>query len=226
MPEWLKLVINSLPLLIHASLVFTVPIAIISFSLSLVLGLIIALIRIFSVRQVSFLMYLYVWIFRGTPLLVQVFVMFYGLPSIGIVFDAFTAIIIVFTLNFSAYLSEIIRSSIIAIPKGQWEAAYSLSLNWQQTMRHIILPQAAITSIAPLSSEFISVLKSTSLASTVTIPELFQTSQRIIVTTYEPLVIYLEVAVIYLFFSSFGYFLQIRLEKFATRHSNKTREKS
>lgn len=218
-PEWLNLAIDSFPQLFYAALAFTLPITLISFILSLIIGLFLAIAWIFFSRKVAFIIYIYVWIFRGTPLLAQLFVVFYGLPNVGIVLSAFTAVVIILTLNFSAYVSEIIRSSIMAISKGQWEASYSIGLTRNQTMRHVILPQAASTSIAPLSSEFISILKSTSLASSVTVPEMFQISQRIVSTTFQPLVIYLEIVVIYLILTSFCYLIQIKLEYFFTRYT-------
>ncbi|ADR52483.1 amino acid ABC transporter (permease) [Candidatus Liberibacter solanacearum CLso-ZC1] len=210
--EWFNVAIDSFPQLLYAAFFVTLPIALISFIPSIIVGLSITMIRICFPGKISFIMHLYVWIFRGTPLLVQLFIIFYGLPHIGIVLDCFSAIVISFTLNFSAYISEIIRSSILSIPKGQWDAAYSIGLTRQQTIRHIILPQIVVISAAPLSSEFISILKSTSLASTVTLPEIFQTAQRIVSTTYQPLIIYCEIAIIYLILTSFCYIIQMKIE--------------
>ncbi|MFV0256550.1 amino acid ABC transporter permease [Candidatus Liberibacter solanacearum] len=210
--EWFNVAIDSFPQLLYAAFFVTLPIALISFIPSIIVGLSITIIRICFSGKISFIMHLYVWIFRGTPLLVQLFIIFYGLPHIGIVLDCFSAIVISFTLNFSAYISEIIRSSILSIPKGQWDAAYSIGLTRQQTIRHIILPQIVVISAAPLSSEFISILKSTSLASTVTLPEIFQTAQRIVSTTYQPLIIYCEIAIIYLILTSFCYIIQMKIE--------------
>lgn len=210
--EWFNVAIDSFPQLLYAAFFVTLPIALISFIPSIIVGLSITMIRICFPGKISFIMHLYVWIFRGTPLLVQLFIIFYGLPHIGIVLDCFSAIVISLTLNFSAYISEIIRSSILSIPKGQWDAAYSIGLTRQQTIRHIILPQIVVISAAPLSSEFISILKSTSLASTVTLPEIFQTAQRIVSTTYQPLIIYCEIAIIYLILTSFCYIIQIKIE--------------
>ncbi|RPD37280.1 amino acid ABC transporter permease [Candidatus Liberibacter solanacearum] len=210
--EWFNVAIDSFPQLLYAAFFVTLPIALISFIPSIIVGLSITMIRICFSGKISFIMYLYVWIFRGTPLLVQLFIIFYGLPHIGIVLDCFSAIVISLTLNFSAYISEIIRSSILSIPKGQWDAAYSIGLTRQQTIRHIILPQIVVISAAPLSSEFISILKSTSLASTVTLPEIFQTAQRIVSTTYQPLIIYCEIAIIYLILTSFCYIIQMKIE--------------
>ena len=144
----------------------------------------------------------YVWIFRGTPLLVQLFLIFYGLPSVGILLDAFPAALIGFTLNVGAYTSEIIRAVIASVPKGQWEAAYSIGMTWSQAMRRTILPQAARVAVPPLSNTFISLVKDTSLAAAITVPELFQAAQRIVATTYEPLILYIEAALIYLVLSS------------------------
>ena len=155
----------------------------------------------------------YVWIFRGTPLLVQLFVIFYGLPSIGILLDAFPAALIGFTLNVGAYTSEIVRAAISSVPRGQWEAAYSIGMSWSQAMRRTILPQATRVAVPPLSNTFISLVKDTSLAAAITVPELFQTAQRIVATTYEPLILYIEAALIYLALSSVLSALQERLEK-------------
>ena len=155
----------------------------------------------------------YTLIFRGTPLLVQLFLIFYGLPSAGIVLDAFTAAVIGFTLNIGAYSSEIIRATLAAIPKGQWEAAYSIGMNWPQVMWRVILPQAARIAVPPLSNTFISLVKDTSLAAAVTVPELFQAAQRLASVTYEPLILYIETALIYLMFSSVLSTLQDRLEQ-------------
>lgn len=155
----------------------------------------------------------YVWIFRGTPLLVQLFVIFYGLPSAGIYLDAFPAAVIGFTLSVGAYSSEIIRAVISAVPKGQWEAAYSIGMSWRQALARTILPQAARTAVPPLSNSFISLVKDTSLAAAITVPELFQSAQRIVATTYEPLILYIEAALIYLVMSSVLSALQVRLER-------------
>ena len=155
----------------------------------------------------------YVWILRGTPLLVQLFIIFYGLPSAGIVLDPFPAALIGFTLNIGAYTSEIIRAVIGSVPKGQWEAAYSIGMTWGQAMRRTILPQAARVAVPPLSNTFISLVKDTSLAAAITLPELFRAAQRVVATSYEPMILYIEAALIYLVLSSVLSVLQARLEK-------------
>jgi cystine transport system permease protein len=193
-------------------LIFTIPLTLLSFGLGLALGLLTAVTRLFASRPVAAIARFYVWIIRGTPLLVQLFVIFYGLPSLGILLDAFPAALIGFTLNVGAYTSEIIRASIQSVPRGQWEAAYSIGMSWSQAMRRTILPQASRVSVPPLSNTFISLVKDTSLAAAITVPELFQTAQRIVATSYEPLILYIEAALIYLAMSSVLSALQVRLE--------------
>ncbi|WP_174213890.1 amino acid ABC transporter permease [Aeromonas caviae] len=199
--------------LLSAGLIFTVPLTLITFVLGIVLGLSVALARLYGPAPLVMLVRFYVWLIRGTPLLVQLFLIFYGLPSAGIVLDAFTAAVIGFTLNIGAYSSEIIRATLAAIPKGQWEAAYSIGMNWPQVMWRVILPQAARIAVPPLSNTFTSLVKDTSLAAAVTVPELFQAAQRLASVTYEPLILYIETALIYLMFSSVLSTLQDRLEQ-------------
>ncbi|WP_421521787.1 amino acid ABC transporter permease [Ochrobactrum quorumnocens] len=213
MPDWLLLMADSLPTLLWAGLMFTIPLTILSFIFGLSLGLLTALVRLFSPVWVSLIARFYVWIFRGTPMLVQLFVIFYGLPSSGIYLDAFTAAVIGFSLNVGAYSSEVIRAVISSVPKGQWEAAYSIGMSWRQALTRTILPQATRTAVPPLSNTFISLVKDTSLAAAITVPELFQSAQRIVATTYEPLILYIEAALIYLALSTVLSHLQARLEK-------------
>src|ERR1700712_1408226 len=217
-PHWLTLMADSFWPLVWAGLVFTIPLTLLSFVLGLTLGLITAIARLFGPAPVSAIARFYVWVIRGTPLLVQLFVIFYGLPSIGILLDAFPAALIGFTLNIGAYTSEIIRAVISSVPKGQWEAAYSIGMNWRQAMLRTILPQAARVAVPPLSNTFISLVKDTSLAAAITVPELFQAAQRIVATTYEPLILYIEAALLYLALSSVLSTLQGRLERRFARY--------
>ena len=212
MPHWLTLMIDSLGSLLWAGMIFTIPLTLLSFALGLSLGLAAALIRLFAPAPLAAGIKFYVWIFRGTPLLVQLFLIFYGLPSVGVVLDAFTAALIGFTLNIGAYTSEILRAAIGSVARGQWEAAYSIGMSWSQAMRRTILPQASRVAVPPLSNTFISLVKDTSLAAAITVPELFQAAQRIVATTYEPLILYIEAALIYLALSSILSALQSRLE--------------
>lgn len=218
MPHWLQLMLDSLGPLLWAGLKFTVPLTLLSFTFGLALGLAVALIRLFGPWPLAAVVRFYVWIFRGTPLLVQLFLIFYGLPSIGIVLDAFPAALIGFTLNIGAYSSEIVRAAISSIAKGQWEASFSIGMTWTQTMRRTILPQASRVAVPPLSNTFIALVKDTSLAAAITVPELFQAAQRIVATTYEPLILYIEAALIYLVMSSVLSSLQARLEKRLNRY--------
>lgn len=213
MPNWLSLMLESLPSLLWATVLFTVPLTLLSFVFGLTVGFLVALARLFAPKPLAAIVRFYVWIFRGTPLLVQLFLIFYGLPSVGIVLDAFPAALIGFTLNIGAYSSEIVRAALGAIQKGQWEASYSIGMTWGQAMRRIILPQAGRVAVPPLSNTFIALVKDTSLAAAITVPELFRAGQRIVATTYEPLILYVEVALIYLVLSSVLSNLQARLEK-------------
>ncbi|MCG7504091.1 amino acid ABC transporter permease [Mesorhizobium retamae] len=218
MPPWLQLMLDSLGPLLWAGLVFTIPLTLLSFAFGLAVGLGAALLRLFGPRPLAAIVRFYVWIIRGTPLLVQLFLIFYGLPSIGVVLDAFPAALIGFTLNIGAYSSEIIRAVISSVPKGQWEAAYSIGMTWSQAMRRTILPQAGRVAVPPLSNTFISLVKDTSLAAAITVPELFQSAQRIVAVTYEPLILYIEAALIYLAMSSVLSALQVRLEERLSRY--------
>jgi cystine transport system permease protein len=210
--------LDSLGPLLWAAAVFTAPLTLLSFAFGLLVGLAVALIRLFGPKPLVAVVRFYVWIFRGTPLLVQLFLIFYGLPSAGILLDAFTAALIGFTLNVGAYTSEIIRAAIGSVVKGQWEAAYSIGMSWRQAMSRTILPQAARVAVPPLSNTFISLVKDTSLAAAITVPELFQAAQRIVATTYEPLILYIEAALIYLALSSVLSALQQRLERRFARY--------
>ncbi|PPC78264.1 cysteine ABC transporter permease [Pokkaliibacter plantistimulans] len=219
MPDWLQLMIDSFPSLLYAGLVFTIPLTLLSFVLGLSLGFVTALTRLYAPLPLVALARFYVWLFRGTPLLVQLFLIFYGLPKVGIVFDPFPAALIGFTLNVGAYSSEIVRAVIESVSRGQWEAAYSIGMSWSQAMRRIILPQATRIAVPPLSNTFIALVKDTSLAAVLTVPELFQAAQRIASTTYEPLVMYTEAALLYLLFSTVLSWGQTRLEQHYGRHA-------
>lgn len=199
--------------MLKAGLAFTVPVAIISFALGLVVGLMTALARISKVKPLISIAKFYVWIIRGTPLLVQLFIIFYGLAKVNIILDPLPAAIIGFTVNVGAYSSEVIRAAILSIPKGQWEAASSIGMTHTQTLRRIVLPQAARVSIPPLFNSFISLIKDTSLAASITLTEMFQVAQRVTAATYEPLLLYIEVAFIYLIFCTVLSAVQSRVEK-------------
>ena len=194
-------------------LIYTIPLTLISFSLGLLIAIVTALLQVAEVKVLRQLCRFYVWVFRGTPLLVQLFIIFYGLPAIGIRLSAIPSAIVAFSLNVGAYASETIRASILAIPKGQSEAAYAAGMTYTQTMANVILPQAMKNSIPPLFNTFISLVKDTSLASNITVVEMFMATQRIVARTYEPLALYIEVAFIYLMFCTILSRLQGLMEK-------------
>jgi L-cystine transport system permease protein len=198
--------------LLKAGVMFTVPLTIISFFLGMIVAFAVAIIRFLSIKVLDRIVKFYVWIIRGTPLLVQLFIIFYGLPSIGITLSALVTAIIGFTLSVGAYGSETIRAAILSVPKGQWEAAHALGLSKLQTLLYVILPQAIKVAIPPMANSFISLVKDTSLAAAVTFTELFQVAQQITARTYEPLWLYMEAAFIYLMFCSVLSVLQSRLE--------------
>ncbi|XEC95916.1 amino acid ABC transporter permease [Paenibacillus tarimensis] len=205
--------------LLKAGVAFTIPLTLLSFVFGFVLALLAALARLSGWKVLDLIARFYVWVIRGTPLLVQLFIIFYGLPSIGIVIDAFPAAVIGFSISVGAYGSEIIRAAILSIGKGQWEAAYSVGMTRAQALRRVILPQAARVSVPPLANSFISLLKDTSLASVITMTEMFRKSQQITAVYYEALLLYTEVALIYLLFSTVLSRLQSRLEQRFERYT-------
>ncbi|UNO50814.1 amino acid ABC transporter permease [Alicyclobacillus acidoterrestris] len=213
--------LDSLWPILKAGLERTVPLAIITFILGLAVAVLTALARISRYRWLQGIAWAYVWVFRGTPLLVQLFIIFYGLPYLGLTLNSWTSAIIGFTLNVGAYASETIRASIQSVQKGQWEAAYSLGMTESQALRRIIIPQAARVSVPPLSNEFISLVKDTSLAAVITVPELFQKAQDIVGSNFKPFPIYVEAALIYLVFSSILTWLQHLLEKRLGRYTTR-----
>ncbi len=219
MPDWLLLMWQSLGPLLVGGIRFTVPLTLLSFAAGLVLAFAAALARLFGPAPLVALVRFYIWLIRGTPLLVQLFVIFYGLPSAGIVLDPLVAALIGFSLNIGAYNAEVIRGAIEAIPRGQWDAAYSLSMTRAQALRRTILPQAARVAVPPLANSFIALVKDTSLAAVITVPEIFQAAQRIASVTYEPMVLYVEAALIYLVLCSVLSSLQGRLERYFSRHA-------
>ncbi len=209
---------DSLIPLIKAGLMFTVPLALTSFALGLILAFATALARISGNQVLKRVAEFYVWIIRGTPLLVQLFIIFYGLPSIGLTLNAFVSAVIGFTLSVGAYNSETIRAAIQSIDKGQWEASQAVGLTRSLALRHVILPQALRVAIPPLANSFIGLVKDTSLAAAITVTELFQVAQQITARTYEPLWLYTEAAVVYLLFCSALTYFQDKLEARSGRH--------
>jgi len=197
------ILIDSLPKILIPGIKVTIPLTIISFSLALIIATITAMVQFANIKGLKQIARFYIWIFRGTPLLVQLFVIFFGLPNLGIMIDPFPAAVLVFSLNEGAYAAETMRAALESVPRGQLEAGYCAGLSYLQIMRRIILPQALKTAFPPLSNSLISMVKDTSLAANITVTEMFMSTQRIVARTYEPLALYIEVALIYLFFCTF-----------------------
>lgn len=183
-------------------LTVTIPLTVIAFSLALVIAIAAALVQFANVRVLKQAARFYIWVFRGTPLLVQLFVVFYGLSRVGIVLAPFPAAVLVFSLNEGAYCAETIRAALEAVPAGQLEAGYCVGMSYLQIMRRIVLPQALRIAFPTLSNSLIAMVKDTSLAANITVTEMFMVTQRIVARTYEPLLLYLEVGLIYLIFST------------------------
>ena len=181
-------------------LLVTIPLTALSFTFALIIAVIVALIQFANVPILTQLARFYIWIIRGTPLLVQLFIVFYGLPHVGILIDPFVAAVVVFSINEGAYCSETMRAALESVPKGQLEAGLCAGMSWGQTIRRIVLPQAFRTAFPTLGNSLISMVKDTSLAANITVTEMFMTTQRIVARTYEPLLLYVEVGLIYLIF--------------------------
>ena len=202
-------------------LTMTIPLTVIAFSLALIIAVCVALVQFANVKVLKQLARFYIWVFRGTPLLVQLFVVFYGLPNLGILIEPFPAAVLVFSLNEGAYCAETIRAALEAVPVGQLEAGYCAGMTYLQIIRRIILPQAMRTAFPPLSNSLIAMVKDTSLAANITVTEMFMVTQRIVARTYEPLLLYIEVGLIYLLFSTLLTCLQRAGEKRLNTHTKK-----
>lgn len=191
----------------------TMMIALASFLGALLGGLLLALMRISKFKPLNWLARGYVSFFRGVPLLVTLFFLYYGLPVLDIVISAFSAALIGFSLTGSAYTSEIIRSAIESIDYGQWEAAQSLGLNYIKTLRRIILPQAMRVAIPPLSNVIVDMIKSSSLSAMITVQEMFNKAKMIAGSEHDYMTMYMLLAIIYwVICTTIGYF-QSKMEQ-------------
>ncbi len=196
-----------------ASVEVTIPLTVFGFALAMVAALFMALVQYANIKGLKQFARFYIWIFRGTPLLVQLFLAYFGLPKLGIVMDAFPCALLVLGLNEGAYCAETLRSALESVSEGQIEAGYCVGMNYIQIMWHVVLPQAFRTAFPPLSNSLISMLKDTSLAATITVADMFMVGQRVVGRTYEPLWVYSEVALVYLFMSTLLTILQHYGEK-------------
>ncbi len=194
------IVIDSFSKILIPGITVTIPLTIISFSLALVIAVVVAMVQLAKIPGLTQLARFYIWVIRGTPLLVQLYVIFFGLPAVGIVIDPFPCAVLVFSINEGAYCAETMRAALESVPAGQLEAGYCVGMSYLQIMRRIVLPQAFRTAFPPLSNSLIGMVKDTSLAANITVVEMFMSAQRIVARTYEPLVLYIEVGLIYLVF--------------------------
>lgn len=216
----LHILIDSFPKMLIPGLTMTIPLTAIAFTCAMVIAIAAAMAQYARVPILTQLCRFYIWIFRGTPLLVQLFVVFYGLPDLGIRIDPFPAAVLVFSLNEGAYCAETVRAALEAVPEGQLEAGYCAGMSYIQTMRRIILPQAMRTAFPPLSNSLIAMVKDTSLAANITVVEMFRASEQINARVYEPLALYIEVGLIYLLFSTVLTWLQRAGEKKLGAYTN------
>ena len=198
----LHILIDSFGKILLPGLTMTIPLTVIAFSFAMVIAVITALVQYANIRGLKQIARFYIWVIRGTPLLVQLYLIFYGLPGVGIVLDPFPAAVIVFSINEGAYCAETMRAALESVPVGQVEAGYCVGMSYLQIMRRIVLPQAFRTAFPPLSNSLIAMVKDTSLAANITVMEMFMATQRIVARTYEPLALYAEVGLVYLLFST------------------------
>ena len=188
-----SVLVEALPRILTAGLTMTIPLTLVSFFFAMIIAVVVALVQYANVPVLRQIARFYIWVIRGTPLLVQLFIIFYGLPSLGI-------------------CAETMRGALESVPQGQLEAGYCVGMSWVQIMRRIVLPQALRTAVPALSNSLIGMIKDTSLASNITVAELFMAGQRVAARTYIFLPIYCEVAVVYLLFCTVITKLQAVLE--------------
>lgn len=208
-----ELLISSFPKILEFGLKVTLPLAAIAFVLSTVIAVLVAMVQYAKTPVLSQICRIYIWIIRGTPLLVQLMVAFYGLPLLGIHSNPFVMAVIVFSINEGAYSAETMRAAMEAVPAGQLEAGYCVGMNYMQIMWHIILPQAFRTAFPSLFNALISMVKDTSLASSITVVEMFTRTKQIAGQSYNYLPLYIEVALVYLIFCTVLTFIQKKGEK-------------
>lgn len=207
------ILVDSFPKLLGYGIRVTIPLTVLSFALALVIALIVALIQYAQVKVLRQICRFYIWIIRGTPLLVQLYIVFFGLPSVGVVLEAFPAALLVLGFNEGAYMAETMRGALESVSTGQVEAGYCVGMNYLQIMIHVVLPQAFRTAFPTLGNSMISMLKETSMAATITVMEMFRQAQVINGRVYESLGLYGEVALIYLIFCTLLTWIQRRGEQ-------------
>ncbi|MEV0856001.1 amino acid ABC transporter permease [Nocardia fluminea] len=217
-PATWELIRHNLVPMLKATVTMTLPLTAVSFVIGLAIAVGVALARMSTRRVLSVPARFYISIIRGTPLLVQLFIVFYALPQFGIVIDPFPAAVIAFSLNVGGYAAEVVRSSILSVAHGQWEAAESLGMTYVQTLWYIVFPQAARIAVPPLSNTLISLVKDTSLASTILVTELLRTAQLAAAPTFDFFALYGVAAIYYWVICLILGFGQTRLETELSKH--------
>lgn len=210
MLDW-GIMIHYFPFLLKAA-VMTVEISVLSLILGFIFGLVAALMKLSRNKLIKGLAGFYVWIVRSTPLLVQLFIIYFGLPQLGIDLGPFLSGVLGLALNTGAYNAETIRGGISSVPPGQMEAARSLGMGIGQSMKRIILPQAMRMAIPALGNNFVILIKDTSLVSTITLVELTLAAQRLIGSTYKPFEMYIMAAFLYAIMTTATSYLLKRVE--------------
>ncbi|WP_242209835.1 MULTISPECIES: cystine ABC transporter permease [unclassified Pseudomonas] len=216
-----QIVREALPFLLKG-MYFTVILSLGGMFFGFLLGFSLALMRLSRFKVANWIARIYVSFFRGTPLLVQLFVIYFGLPQVGIELDPIPAAMIGLSLNMAAYICEILRSSISSIERGQWEAAASIGMTRAQTLRRAILPQAMRTALPALGNSFISLVKDTAQAATIQVPELLRQAQLISARNFEIFTMYLSAALLYWILASVLAHFQNKLEERVNRHDQES----
>ncbi len=209
----IEIITNSFPKILELGIKVSIPLAIASFLLAFLISVVVAFIQYAHIKVLTPLTRFYIWITRGTPLLVQLYIFFYGLPNFGITLNPIFCAILVLGLNEGAYMAETMRAALEAVPSGQMEAGYCVGMKYLQIMNRIILPQALRTAFPSLMNSFIALIKDSSMASTITVVEMFRQAQIVNGRVFEPFILYLEAAFIYLLFCSIASYLQKQVEK-------------
>ncbi|MFQ1002810.1 amino acid ABC transporter permease [Modestobacter sp. SSW1-42] len=215
--DW-DLVRSSLGPLFEGLVRGTLPLTVVTFALGLAIALLVALMRLSGTWLIAAPARFYVSVIRGTPLLLQLFIVFFGLPSLGLTIDPWPSAVIALSLNVGAYASEAVRGAILAVPRGQWEAAMTVGMGRVTTLRRVVLPQAARIAVPPLSNTLISLVKDTSLVSTILVTELLRRAQEIAAPTFAFFTLYGVAAVYYWVVCLVLSFGQTRLETRLSRH--------
>ena len=199
--DWWSTILAYLPLLIKASGV-TLEMTFLTVFFACIIGLIAVLMKISPFAPLRWIAQFYIWFIRGTPLLVQIFIIFFGLPELGIRLPAFFSGALALAIHSGAYIAEVIRGGLLSIPKGQRESALAIGMTYRQTMQLIILPQVIRVILPPMTNQVTLALMLTSLLSTITIMELTLRTTVIVQSTYRFFVFYVLCALLYLMMTS------------------------